>query len=402
MIRLALALGLAQAGFHAFVASLPVAMVLVGRPDDEIGAIMGSAAVFNIVAALASGGLIDRYGGRAVFTLGCASLGVGALLLAIELVRPDGPVAGLLVVRFLQGCGLACVLPSVATLVPGLVSKARMPMALGFVGVAANLSLAIVPPASLAVMDRTSLSVVGWVTAASVVLSMLILLPLPDSERAAREAGHAERSRGFRPTWRRSWATPLAISFLFVAHWGVVLGYLPQRAEAAGADIGLFFTGDALALLALRIPAAWLAGRIGVGPLVVAGTVVASASLALLLLPPTTPLLVLAGIGTGAGGAMALPTIMIELTHRSDASDRGSAFGLYTVSFGAGIAIGSVGIAPFYSALGFEVAMGAMIVACVAAGVVAILDGDMRHPPRAAPATTATEPATGTGAAPAG
>jgi MFS family permease len=263
-----------------------------------------------------------------------------------------------------------------------MVSPARLPVALGFVGVAANLSLAIVPPASLVILEQGSLELVGWATAALVALGLLLLVPIADAERHQREQARAERPHRFRPAWRPSWASPLAISFLFIAHWGVVTGYLPQRAEAAGADIGLFFTGDALALLAVRVPAGWLAGRIGVGPLVVAGVLLTSASLSLLLLPPTTALLILAGIGTGAGGAMTLPTLMIELTHRSSAVDRGSAFGLYSVAFGAGIAIGSIGIAPFYAALGFEAALLIGIGACLTAGVLAVVDREMRHPPR--------------------
>jgi hypothetical protein len=43
------------------------------------------------------------------------------------------------------------------------------------------------------------------------------------------------------------------------------------------------------------------------------------------------------------------------------------------VAFSAGIAAGSIGVAPFYSAVGFEVALGTCIVACDAAGIVALL-----------------------------
>ncbi len=173
-----------------------------------------------------------------------------------------------------------------------------------------------------------------------------------------------------------------------MAHWGVVTGYLPQRAQAAGADIGLFFTGDALALLAVRVPAGWLAGKIGVLPLVLVGVVVACASLSLLLLPPTTLLLVLSGVGTGAGGALCLPTMMIELSHRSDATNRGSAFGLYSVAFGSGIAVGSIGVAPFYSVIGFEVSLAIGIAACAVSALIALFDRAMRHPPESLPATS--------------
>jgi len=48
-------------------------------------------------------------------------------------------------------------------------------------------------------------------------------------------AAASVRGRTFRPAWRAAWWPPLAVSFLFVAHWGVITGYLPQRAETAGA-----------------------------------------------------------------------------------------------------------------------------------------------------------------------
>ncbi|MER3418394.1 MAG: hypothetical protein C4343_04685, partial [Chloroflexota bacterium] len=57
--------------------------------------------------------------------------------------------------------------------------------------------------------------------------------------------------------YRTSWAAPLAIVVLFVAHWGVVTAYLPQRAEEAGANIGLFFAADGVSVLLMRVPAGW-------------------------------------------------------------------------------------------------------------------------------------------------
>ena len=259
-----------------------------------------------------------------------------------------------------------------------MVSKTRLPTAIAFVGVAANVSLALVPPLSLLVLDRFGLTAVGLAACISVTVGALLLFPLKGAERTARAVTPGISPRTFRPAWRPSWAAPLAIAFLFVAHWGVVTGYLPQRAELAGADIGLFFTGDALALLAFRVPAGWLAGRIGPLPLILAGVVVTALSLALLIPPPTTPLLILAGIGTGAGGALTLPVLIIELSRRSDATDRGSAFGLYSVAFGSGIALGSIGLAPFYDTVGFETAMAIGIGCCLSSAVIAVFDRAMR------------------------
>lgn len=70
MLRLSLALFLAQAGFHAVIASLPLALLDAGHGNAEIGAVMGSSAITQLGAAFMAGGLIDRFGGRIVFLIG--------------------------------------------------------------------------------------------------------------------------------------------------------------------------------------------------------------------------------------------------------------------------------------------------------------------------------------------
>jgi predicted MFS family arabinose efflux permease len=173
----------------------------------------------------------------------------------------------------------------------------------------------------------------------------------------------------------------LLVSALFVAHWGVVTGYLPQRAALGGADVGFFFTADAIGVLLARVPAGMLIARLGSRSLIVSGLVITIAALSLLLVPPTTPLLVLAGAGTGIGAALIVPPVTFELSRRSDDSDRGSAFALYAVSFALGVAVGSIGVAPIFERVGFEVALGAGIGACVLAAVVALLDTRMSTQP---------------------
>ena len=171
------------------------------------------------------------------------------------------------------------------------------------------------------------------------------------------------------------------MSALFVAHWGVVTGYLPQRAELAGADVGLFFTADAIGVLLARVPAGMLIARLGSRSLIVSGLAITVAALALLLATPTTPLLVLAGAGTGVGAALIMPPVTFELSRRADDSDRGSAFALFAVSFAAGVAIGSIGVAPIFERVGFEAALSAGIGTCILAAVVTMLDRRMSAQP---------------------
>jgi DHA2 family multidrug resistance protein-like MFS transporter len=175
------------------------------------------------------------------------------------------------------------------------------------------------------------------------------------------------RSRAFRPAFRPSWVGPLAISTLFIVHWGVITGFLPQHVEGTGASIALFFTVDAVAILALRVPMGYLTDHLGTRPLMVAGAALTMVGVVALLPPPTTELLVAAALGTGVGGALILPPLTVELAHRSSALDRGSAFALFSAAFAGGIAIGSIGGAPIVATLGFNAAIVASMVACAAA-----------------------------------
>ena len=388
MLRLALVLAFAQVGFHAFIASLPLALVAAGKPNAEIGTIMGTAALVPIGAALVAGGLIDRYGARTVFLIGTAAFAAAAVLLASGAVAPDDPTALLLLPRVLQGLGLAFVMPSALSLVPAFVPRERLGTGLGLVGTGANISLAISPPVSLLILDGFSIRAVGVVTVVLVALAALLIWPMrvPPPQPQDESAG---RLRAFRPAWRPAWTGPLLVSLLYVAHWGVVTGYLPQRAEASGADPGLFFTADALGVLLLRVPAGYLAGRLGTRPLILAGLALTAATLALLLPAPTTALLILSGVGTGAGAAFILPPVTLELSNRSTDADRGSAMALFNVAFSAGIAVGSIGLAPVIGALGFNAALLGGIAACGVAAAVALVDRPRAPAPAALPADPA-------------
>jgi predicted MFS family arabinose efflux permease len=178
--------------------------------------------------------------------------------------------------------------------------------------------------------------------------------------------------------YRASWAAPLAIVVLFVAHWGVVTAYLPQRAEEAGANIGLFFAADGVSVLLMRVPAGWLSDRFSGLPLVLAGIVVTAVGVALLLVPPVTPLLVVAGLATGVGAALIVTPLLLELTRRSTDADRGSAFALFSAGFAAAIALGSIGAAPLVAVAGFEVAIGVAMLWLALAAAVALGDGGLR------------------------
>jgi MFS family permease len=377
VIRLSIALFLVQAGFHGFTVSIPLALSRAGRPDSEIGAIVGVASLVQIGAALVGGALIDRFGGvRLLVAGGLAYLAATAILFVTGL-GPEA-TAAVIAARVLQGVGFGLAVPSVLSVVPSLVDTARRGTAIAAAGSAHNLTLVVLPPVSLAVLDMYGLRGVTVMVAVLVVsaLALVVARPIVPREPVSTHLEAAQRRFGF--AWRSAWLGPLGVTMLFVLHWGVLVAYLPQRAEAAGANIGLFFAADGLFVLLARVPAGWLADRIPPIWPVLTGIAMTFAAVALLFDPPTTAVLILSGTLTGLGAALIVQPLMLSLTARSGDADRGSAFALFSASFSASIALGTIGTAPLINSLGFGTLLVIALAALVGSAAVALLDRGLR------------------------
>lgn len=380
MLRLSIALFLVQAGFHGFTASIPLALSRAGRPDPEIGALVGVAALVQIPAALIGGALIDRFGGLRLFVVGGLCYIGAAAILFLSGVEPTSTVA-VIVARMLQGVGFGLALPAGLSVVPRLVPAARRGVALATAGAAHNLTLVVLPPLSIAVLDAYGLDGVtvlvgGLVTGA---LALVLVRRLSPGESTASDLQPARRRFGF--AYRRSWIAPLAVTVMFVVHWGVLIAYLPQRAESAGASIGLFFAADGLFVLLTRVPAGWLADRVRPVWLVLAGIAITAFGVVLLFPAPTTPLLVASGTLTGVGAALIVQPLVLALSQRSSDADRGSAFALFSAAFAGAIALGTVGTAPLIDELGFELILAVTLGLLCLSALVALADGELRRRP---------------------
>lgn len=380
MIRLAAALFALQGGFHGFTATLPIALSRQGVSDADIGVVVGAAAIVQVPPAIAMGLLIDRFGGVRLL-LAC---GVAYLLAGVAIVigsSADDAFWLVLGGRVLQGIGHGAALPAALSLVPGLVRPTHVGRGLATVSTAYSLTIVTMPPISLAVLDVASLTGVAIAVVISVALGLLLLAIGP-----VTHGGHAPRIAPieWRAPWRRlrsAWITPLAIAVLFVPHWGVITAYLPQRAARADADIGLFFIADGLAVVALKITMRSLADTARPVLVVTAALATIALALALLILPPSTPVLVMAGILTGTGAGLLSIPLITELSLRSSEGERGTAFSFHSAAMACGIALGSVGLAPVVQFAGFEAAIVATLGGLAVAAWVGLSDHRMATAP---------------------
>ena len=345
-----------------FSATLPIYLYRNRSfPLEAVGELVGLAFVVQVVMTLAAGPLIDRRGARLAIRLGPAFYLAAA---ALFFTTASPLTIGL--ARALQGMGAALIVPAAFSLLPSLVSEGRRGTALGAFGAISTIALAIGPPAGILLLRHgpgllfgTAMGVAALAFAASLVLS----------------AGAPNSEVGPLFRYRSGWTPLLVITFLTVVYWGVVTAFLPINVPRSQlANVGWFFTADALAVLAFRIPTGFMADRFGPRWLLAAGIFVTSAAILVLLLPASLLTLVSAGIGTGLGAALLLPPILVELTKRSDVRDRGTAMALYSTSFSAAVGVGSLAAAPLVARTGFNSALVISTIVCLSATPVVMIN----------------------------
>jgi MFS family permease len=373
---LALAVFLVQAGFHGYTATLPLALSRGGVPDASIGVIVGVAAVVQIPAAVVGGRLVDRFGGQRLFAVGGTAYLAGSLILAMPAVDPSASLVPVIAARLFQGAGVAIVLPAALSLVPVVVPPHGHAHGLSVIGAASNLTLVILPPLSLAVLDAAGMHAVAAMVCAFIVVGMLAFSRIDLRGVATRPAQAAARRFGI--VFRRAWAMPLLIVVCFVAHWGAVTAYLPIKAEGTGADVGLYFAADGVAVFAMRLPTARLAARYTSRELMAVGVILTACAIAMLLLPLSTPLLIVSGLLGGGASAAVLSPVLFELNRRSNESDRGSAFALYSGALAGAISLGSIGSAPIVAAFGLSAALVAGVALILVALAITLADPSLR------------------------
>ena len=154
-----------------------------------------------------------------------------------------------------------------------MLSKAQTSSGLAFVGAAHNLTLVLLPVISIAVLDATSFDGVALMVIGFVVVGPGAVIPAAGAAGGAtrRPPRWARRAGGSGSRSAASGRCPLLIVVTYVAHWGAITAYLPVRASEAGADIGLYFAADGMAIFAMRIPTGWLTNRVSTRNLIVVG-----------------------------------------------------------------------------------------------------------------------------------
>jgi MFS family permease len=358
-------------GFVAIGAVLPVLPRYVKGPigagDVAVGIVIGCFAFAAVFGRPIGGLLADRDGRRIVLIAGLVIASAAALLYFLPLGVP-----GLVLARLVLGIGDGWVFTAGATMIVDLAPASRRAQAIGLFGLAIWGGLTVGPLCGELLLNTLSYDAVWAFAAVTPLLGAAVALKLPDDRAIARAADPVERG----PLVPRPVIAPGIALALANVGYGTMAGFVVLHLDELGVGGGAtVFTAFAAAVVVSRLVAGSLPDRLGARRTATAAGMAETLGLVMLALAPGFWVALAGGIVMGAGFSLLFPSLAVIAVERVGERSRGSALGVFTAFFDAGVGLGAP-IAGLAAALGdYSDAFWLAAVAAAAGVVVSLVAG---------------------------
>ena len=319
--------------FFILIPTIPIYLSRLGSKEAEIGVLVGVFSVSSLV--------LRPFVGRALLKIPERSFMIaGALLYAFSsiaylIAKPFWPF---LIVRILQGIGLALFATASFTLVTRISPEARRGQSIGYFYLAINIAFALAPSFGVAIVNLFDFPILFLVCTGLSLCSLFITLKL---ERTKIDSLETQSIRN-QPFVSREALPSSIMAFMGSMIWGAVTAFFPLYALGQGvSNPGLFFAALAITLILAR----GLGGKIldiyarekVILPCLLAQII----AMSILIFSTTLPMFILVAVIWGMGTAFFYPALVAYVIDLAGPS-RGPAIGTYMALSDFGAGMGSV------------------------------------------------------------
>jgi len=325
---------------------LPAFAADLGAMPELIGVIVAASTITGVFFKLPSGALSDVLGRKHMMVLGALFFSAPPFLYPFV----HDPWS-LLALRFIHGFATAIFSPVASAYVAGLAETGRGAR-LGWFSSANDIGATAGPLIGGFVLYFSASYPVTYLTVGALgVLTLLVVLLLPDLDRRAREAKtFAARAAEFRQGLAEVLKTPpifvaAGIEAVMYVGYGAFLGFLPIYAKKVGlndAEIAIVLGAQlALAMVAKPITGR-LSDRVGRIPVIVIGLLLCAISLPLIFRSQSLTAFVLMAPLLGLGVGAVTPVTNALIADLSSARRLGAAMGVFGTIWDIGEAAGPI------------------------------------------------------------
>ena len=331
-VLLALANLFTFGSFNVLLATLPIYLKTVGGKESEIGLVLGVFAITALLVRPFVGIAGDMWGKKKFMIIGGIAMAMSPLLYIVS-----NSVLPMIGVRLFQGLAFGIISTALGALIADIVPASRRGEAVGYFGMSNNIAMAAGPALGIVVMQSWGFTNLFFVSASIGLLSVIFSLPVNEPARQPRPTSVTRP-----PLVVRSALLPASVLFCYALTFGSVVTFLPLFAVTRGlSNPGLFFTVQALVVLALRSFTGRLSDRIGRKTVALPGLMFCTISLILISQVSSTTMFLVAAALYALAFSCIQPPMTAMVIDRVKPEIRGAAMGTFISAMDAGIGGGA-------------------------------------------------------------
>ena len=286
---------------------------------------------------IVAGKMLDKIGRRKVLMFG-----VGITVLSTVAYLLTNNIYIIIFLRVMQGVGFGISSTAIATIVTDVTPESRMLEGIGYSGVGITITTAIGPSIALALVGENydKFNVLFIVTAAVALFTILLSFKLSYKEVVSKKEEGTCDGEGISIS---KIIIPSIVLFIaavaestilaFAALYGIELGF---------SNIGLFFTINAMGILASRLFINQIVNKLGTNVVVSSGVLIFAASIFGIAVTKTYIMLIIMGFLCGVMVGSLLPIVNLLILDSASKSSRGMANAIYYALIDGGYGIGSI------------------------------------------------------------
>ncbi|GAB3545334.1 MFS transporter [Spirosoma fluminis] len=298
-------------------------------------------ALFTLTAGLSrpfSGKLTDTIGRVPVMAFGSLVCFICGLLYPYLIT-----VWGFLTLRLVHGFSTGTKPTATAAYVADVVPATRRGEAMGMLGLFTAMGMSLGPAIGSWLADDFSMNVMFWTSSAFALLSIGILLRMPETLGNTQPFRFGLLKLTKEEIFDKQALPPFIVLLLQSFSSGVVLTVISSLSTSLGiTNRGLFFTVYTIASLAVRLLFSRSSDRHGRLPVLFISTAVLAVSMAMLVVTDSPVWFWASAIVYGMSWGMNSPTVQAWTADLSDEATRGRAMATMYIALEAGIGLGAV------------------------------------------------------------
>ena len=305
--------------------------------DAYAGVMTGAFTLAALFIRIVAGKMLDKIGRRKVLMFG-----VGITVLSTVAYLLTNNIYIIIFLRVMQGVGFGISSTAIATIVTDVTPESRMLEGIGYSGVGITITTAIGPSIALALVGENydKFNVLFIVTAAVALFTILLSFKLSYKEVVSKKEEGTCDGEGISIS---KIIIPSIVLFIaavaestilaFAALYGIELGF---------SNIGLFFTINAMGILASRLFINQIVNKLGTNVVVSSGVLIFAASIFGIAVTKTYIMLIIMGFLCGVMVGSLLPIVNLLILDSASKSSRGMANAIYYALIDGGYGIGSI------------------------------------------------------------